>query len=86
MGESAVPTTVRVCVDSQPALDIVNNSVYHARSKKNVAKDHFVRDRLHKEKEVEFEKISAGHMGADMLTKNASVGVVRYSKKLIGMM
>ena len=32
------------------------------------------------------EKISAGQMGADMLTKNASVGVVQYNKKLLGMM
>ena len=32
------------------------------------------------------EKISVGQMGADMLTKNASVGVVLYNKKLPGMM
>ena len=37
-----------------------------------------------KEKECWFEKISADQMGADMLTKHASVGVVRYNKKLIG--
>ena len=33
-----------------------------------------------------FEKISTGQMEADMLTKQPSVGVVRYNKKLIGMM
>ena len=37
------------------------------------------------EKEVTFEKITSGHMGADMLTKHAVVGVVRYNKKLIGL-
>ena len=32
-GEAAVPTLVRVYLDSQPALDLVNNLVHHARSK-----------------------------------------------------
>ena len=84
-GASGVPTPVRVFLDSQPALDLVNNPVYHARSKQILAKYHFVRDRVHNEKEMVLEKISACHMGADMLTKNASVGVVRHNKKLLGM-
>ena len=84
-GEAGVEKPVRILVDSQPALDIVHNPVYHARSKQILAKYHFVRDTVFKEKELFFEKISAGHMGADMLTKHASVGVVRYNKKLIGM-
>ena len=69
-----------------PALDLVNNPVYHARSKQILAKYHFVRDRVHNEKEMTLVKISASQMGADMLTKNASVGVVRHNKKLLGMM
>ena len=84
-GEAGVERPVRVLVDSQPALDIVHNPVYHARTKKILAKYHFVRDRVFKEKELYFEKISASQMGADMLTKNANVGVVRCKKKLIGM-
>ena len=84
-GEAGVEKSVRILVDSQPALDIVHNPVYHARSKQILAKYHFVRDRVFKEKELFFEKISAGQMGADMLTKHANVGVVRYNKKLIGM-
>ena len=86
VGESCVPRPIRMLVDSQPALDIVNNPVYHARSKQILAKYHFVRDRVFQEKEISFEKISPGQMGADMLTKHASVGVVRYNKKLLGMM
>ena len=86
VGESAVPYQVRVLVDNQPALDILHNPVYHCRSKQILAKYHFVRDRVFKEKELVFDKISAGQMGVDMLTKHASVGVVRYNKKLIGMM
>ena len=40
---------------------------------------------MHVEKEIEVEKIPSEQMGADMLTKHASVGVVRYNKKLLGM-
>ena len=85
-GKAGVPTPVRVCIDSQPALDLVNNPVYHARSKQILAKYHFVRDRVHNEKEMVLVKISTGQMGANMLTKHASVGVVRHNKKLLGMM
>ena len=58
-GADAVPTPVRVYLDSQPALDLVINPVYHARSKQILAKYHFVRDRVHSEKEMVVEKISA---------------------------
>ena len=37
------------------------------------------------EKEIEVDKIPSCKMGADMMTKNASVGVVRYNKKLVWM-
>ena len=84
-GEVGVERPVRVLGDSQPALDIVHNLVYHARTKQILAKYHFVRDRVFKKKELYFEKISACQMGADMLAKNANVGVVRCTKKLIGM-
>ena len=36
------------------------------------------------EKDVTFEKITSGQMGADMLTKHATVGVVRYTRSLLG--
>ena len=84
-GEAGVERPVRVLVHSQPALDIVHNPVYHARTKQILAKYHFVRDKVFNEKVLFFEKISASQMGADMLTKHANVGVVRYNKKLIGM-
>ena len=42
--------------------------------------------KVFKEQELYFVTISAGQMGADMMTKHATVGVVRYNKKLIGMM
>ena len=86
VGGEPDPYPVRIHADNQPALDILHNPVYHCRTKQILAKYHFVRDRVLKEKECWFEKISADQMGADMLTKHASVGVIRYNKKLIGMM
>ena len=85
-GKAGVPTPIRVDLLCQLALDLVNNPVYHARSKQILAKYHFVRNRVHNEKEMIPVKISACQMGSDMLTKNASVGVVRHNKKLLGMM
>ena len=85
-GKVGVPAPIRVYLDSQPALDLVNNPVYHARSKQILAKYHFVRDRVHTEKEMVLVKISACQMGANMLTKHASVEVVRHNKKFLGMM
>lgn len=77
---------VRILVDSQPPLDIVNNSVYHRRTKQLMARYHFIRDRVNNEKKIVFEKVSAGLMGTDMLKKHASVGVVRFNKIMLGMM
>ena len=86
VGKGAAEYPVQIWADNQPALDIIHNPVYHARTKQILAKYHFVRDRMFKEKEVWFAKVSAGKMGADMMTKHAAVGVVRYNKKLVGML
>ena len=81
-----MPTPVRLYLGNEPTLDLVNNLVYHARSKQILAKYHFDRDGVHNEKEMVLENISIGQMGADMLTKNATVGIVQYNKKILGMM
>ena len=73
-------------VANQPALDIVQNLVSHAQTTEFLARYHFVRNRVFQEKELSFVKIIAEQMGADMLFKHASVGVVRYTTKLIRMM
>ena len=84
-GKAAVARPIRIVMDSQPAIDIVHNPMYHPRSKQILARYHFVRDRVHQEKEITVEKCPANQMGADMLTKHASVVVLRYNKKLLGM-
>ena len=85
-GPSIPAVPICIYIDSQPTLDLVNNLVYHSRSKHIQARYHFVRDRVFVEKEIKVERVPSGQMGADMLTKHASVGVVRYNKKLVGMM
>ena len=82
---AAVPKPVRLFLDSQPAIDLVYNPVYRPRTKQIQAKYHFIRDRVLNEKELTVEKCSPAQMGAYMLTKHASVGVIRYNKKLLGM-
>lgn len=84
-GDGAVLYQVDILVDSQLALDLVKNPSFHARSKQILAKYHFVRDRMLVEKEVLFKKVASDKMAADMLTKHATVGVIRHNKKLIGM-
>lgn len=83
---SAIPRPIRIYLDNYPALDLVNIPIYHSRSKHIYARYQFVRDRVHVEKENVLEKIRGGQMGTDMLTKNVAVGVVRFNKKLLGMM
>ena len=85
-GTSIRAAPICIHIDSQPAVDLVNNHVYHSRSKHIRARYHFVRDRVFVDKEIKVERVPSGRMGADMRTKHASVGVVRYNKKLVGMM
>ena len=84
-GPTVTPSPICIYIDSQPALDLVNNPVYHFTSKHIQARYHFVRDRVFVEKEIEVEKIPSGQMEANTMTKHASVGVIRYNKKLVGM-
>ena len=56
-GPVAIPTPICIYIDIQPALDLVNNPCYHQRSKHIQTRYHFVRDKVHVEKEIEVEKI-----------------------------
>ena len=83
--KGAIDRPIWILLDSQPAINIVHNPMNHPRSKQIIARYHFVRERVHQEKEITVEKCRANQMGADMLTKHARVVVVRYNKKLLGM-
>ena len=82
-GNVAVPTPVRVHLDSHSALDLVNNPVRHARSEQILAQHHFVRDSVHSEKEMVLEKIFASQMEVDMLTKHASASASEILHRLL---
>ena len=64
-GKAAVARPIRILMDSQPAIDIVHNPMYHPRSKQILVRYHFVRDRVHQETEITVEKFLANQMGAD---------------------
>ena len=84
-GKANVARPIRIFMDSQPAIDLLNNPVHHPKSKQILARYQFIRDRVHNEKELTVEKCSPAQMGADMQTKHASVGVIRYNRKILGM-
>lgn len=46
VGEGAAVYPVQIWADYPPALDILHNPVFHARTKQILAKHHFVRDRM----------------------------------------
>ena len=62
VGGEPAPYPVRIHADNQPALEILHNPVYHCHTKQILAKYHFVRDRVLKEKECWFEKISVAQL------------------------
>ena len=70
--------------DSESAKALVENPIYHSRTKHILAKYHFIRDRV-AEGEIVLEWVKSEINGADMMTKHASVGVQKTNKMLIGM-
>lgn len=83
-GAIVVPKPVWVFLDGQPAINLMYHAVYHPRTKQIQAKNHFVGDILN-EHELTVEKCYAAQMGADMLKKHASGGVIRYNNIFLGM-
>ena len=72
-GEETHVRAMVLFVDSQPAIDCVNNPVYHACTIRILANHHFIRDRAHYEGEWVIRKVDTFDVGADMLIKNATV-------------
>ena len=62
---------------------LVENLVFHQRSKHILLKYHSLRDRV-ASGIIELRKVDTGLNAADMMTKNVGVGVLRVCKQLAG--
>lgn len=71
-GDEAFLLPVKILVDSQPALDLVNNPLYHSRSKQIIARYHFVRDRMLVEKEIAFKEVASNLMAASYVDETCN--------------
>ena len=70
--------------DSQSAIQLVKNPVYHSRTK-HIRKQYHLTRRLVEEGDMYLEKIEGAKNPANMLTKCVDVGKLRLCKALIGM-
>ena len=62
---------VTIHYDSQSAIHLANNQIYHERTKHIDVKLHFIRDVIESEK-VKVDKVSTEENPADMFTKSLS--------------
>jgi hypothetical protein len=87
-GEWVIPEVKKKAIvlktDSESAKALVDNPVWHSRSKHILAKYHFIRDRV-AEGEIVLEWVGSEYNGADMLTKHATFSVLKINRELIGM-
>ena len=70
-------------INSESAKALVENSIYHSRTKHILAKYHFIRDRV-VEGEIILEWVKSKMNGDDMMTKQTSAGVKKTNNMLIG--
>ena len=70
--------------DSESAKSLVENPIYHSRTKHILAKYHFMKDRV-AEGEIVLEWVKSEMNGADMMAEHASIGIQKTNKMLIGM-
>ena len=71
--------------DSQSAIQLVKNSVYHSKTKHIRRRYHFTR-RVVEDGDMCLEKIEGAKNPADMLTKCVDVGKLRLCKTLVGLL
>ena len=73
-----------VYCDSQSAIDLSKNSMYHARTKHIDVRYHWIREKIEDES-MQVEKISTNENPADMLTKVVTRDKFELCKELVGM-
>ena len=75
---------VLILGDNQAVIKLVENPVFHKRSKHIAIKWHFIRERSERG-EVTFDFVRTREMGAHMLTKHATLKVLNVGKVTVGM-
>ena len=73
-----------VFCDSQSALDLSKNSMYHSRTKHINVRYHWIRDVI-EQKLLKLKKIHTSKNDADMLTKSVPVSKLMFCSKLAGL-
>ena len=73
-----------VLCDSQSAIDLSKNSMYHARTKHIDVRYHWLRNVI-EEKMMKLKKVHTNKNGADMLTKVVPASKLDVCSKLVGM-
>lgn len=75
-------SSVQIMCDSQSAIALAKNSVYHERTKHIDVKFHFIREKI-EEGRIQVDKISTIWNPADILTKSVPVSKLQDALKLL---
>ena len=76
--------SVMLLGDNESSLKLVENPVFHKRSKHIEIKYHSVRERVSKKK-ISLQFVKSEDQAADMLTKAVSVKVLKKNCDLVGL-
>ncbi|CAA0830979.1 Uncharacterized mitochondrial protein AtMg00810 [Striga hermonthica] len=82
--KSAKPERYDIHCDSQSALDLSKNAMYHSRTKHIDVRNHWLRQVV-EEQQFKLKKIHTDENPADMMTKLVTGGKLQLCAELIGM-
>ena len=72
--------------DNQACLELLNNPIIGGERRKHIdITHHFVRERIHETKELEFKYTPTGQMAADCLTKPVTAEILRRCRDQMGL-
>ena len=77
---------ITIAGDNQACLDLLNNPMVGGERRKHIdITHHFVRERIHETKELEFKWVPTGEMVADCLTKPVTLEVLIRCRDQMGL-
>ena len=72
--------------DNQACLELLNNPMVGGERRKHIdITHHFVRERIHETKELQFKYLPTGEMAADCLTKPVTLEILRRCRDQMGL-